>query len=104
MNKFSEGFQEYTDLWAEVNDIDNPEDKIYMEHITDKMCYELQLEVRPQVDELMRIELEMLREAQKYQKWLEKHRGNAILFYIIHHRDVAPWDHFCQIQPISKGR
>ncbi|KAB0803382.1 hypothetical protein PPYR_00352 [Photinus pyralis] len=54
--EFKLGFKEEEELW------DNREDspKPYLDIIRDEGCYELQLEIRRQVDELMRIELELL--------------------------------------------
>lgn len=48
------GFKEYNDLWQFRPDDENPNDAPYMEMITDEKCYEMQLELRKQVDELMR--------------------------------------------------
>lgn len=60
---FKTGFIEYKQIWDEINDFDNPLEEHYMEMITEEKCYEMQLELRPKVDELMRLELEMLEDA-----------------------------------------
>lgn len=59
--EFKIGFKEEAELW------DNREDSLkpYLDLIDDEACYELQLEIRRQVDELMRIELELLNVALK---------------------------------------
>ncbi|XP_017770546.1 PREDICTED: IQ and AAA domain-containing protein 1-like [Nicrophorus vespilloides] len=72
VQKFKTGFDEYREIWDPINDADNPLDKHYMHMITDEKCYEMQLEVREQVDILMRIELEILDEALQKDKWLKK--------------------------------
>ncbi|KAF2885219.1 hypothetical protein ILUMI_20938 [Ignelater luminosus] len=70
--KFNEAFKEYQELWDERPFEENKLQKPYMDIITDQKCYEMQLEVRPQVDELMRIELAMLNEALENDKWKAK--------------------------------
>lgn len=47
--------------WSFRNVNDPPQE--YLDLITDKLCYELQLEMREIVDELMRAELELLNKA-----------------------------------------
>ncbi|XP_011869574.1 PREDICTED: IQ and AAA domain-containing protein 1-like [Vollenhovia emeryi] len=42
---------------------ENDPEKVYLDLITEKLCYELQLEMREIVDELMRAELELLNKA-----------------------------------------
>lgn len=54
MGQFGEGFLEYKKIWDERDDMLNPTETHYMDMITDEKCYEMQMEVRPQVDELMR--------------------------------------------------
>lgn len=54
MGQFSEGFIEHKKIWDERDDMLNPLEKHYMDMITDEKCYEMQMELRPQVDELMR--------------------------------------------------
>ncbi|EZA61609.1 hypothetical protein DMN91_004111 [Ooceraea biroi] len=49
--------------WSLRDETGNPEQKEYLDLITDNLCYELQLEIREIVDELMRAELELLNEA-----------------------------------------
>lgn len=52
--KFKEAFEEYQEIWGERPFEENKLQKPYMDMIIDQKCYEMQLEVRPQVDELMR--------------------------------------------------
>lgn len=49
--------------WGLRDESDNPEQEEYLDLITEKLCYELQLEMREIVDELMRAELELLNKA-----------------------------------------
>lgn len=77
MDAIEEGFEEYAKMWANVNDAENPKNKPYMDVITEEKCYEVQMEVRPKVDELMRIELELLKAATQKDKWIEKKGGKA---------------------------
>lgn len=63
IGQFDEAFLEHKKLWDPIDDLKNPLEKHYMDMITEEKCYEMQLEVRPQVDELMRLELEMLENA-----------------------------------------
>lgn len=51
---FGEGFKEHKEIWDEIDDLQNPEERHYMSMITEEKCYEMQLEIRPMVDELMR--------------------------------------------------
>lgn len=51
---YNKGTEEYVKFWNERRDVDNPLEKHYMDIITDEKCYEMQLDVREQVDELMR--------------------------------------------------
>lgn len=51
---FEDGFNEEELLWSDRPYSDNPEAKPYMDMITEEKCYEMQMELRPQVDELMR--------------------------------------------------
>ncbi|KAF5299568.1 hypothetical protein FQR65_LT09373 [Abscondita terminalis] len=60
---FEEGFEEYKTIWDPKPDHLNPQCKPYMDMITEKRCYEVQLEIRKEVDELMRLELEYLNAA-----------------------------------------
>ncbi|XP_022907446.2 IQ and AAA domain-containing protein 1-like isoform X1 [Onthophagus taurus] len=63
MKLLIDSIQEYITLWREKKMIDNPLDEIYMDLILDQVCYEMQLEVRQNVDQLMKLELRMLNEA-----------------------------------------
>lgn len=49
--------------WSLRDESDNPEQEEYLDLITEKLCHELQLEMREIVDELMRAELELLNKA-----------------------------------------
>lgn len=49
--------------WSLRDESDNPEQEEYLDLIAEKLCYELQLEMREIVDELMRAELELLNKA-----------------------------------------
>ncbi|XP_070163305.1 dynein regulatory complex protein 11 isoform X2 [Polyergus mexicanus] len=49
--------------WSLRDESDNPEQEEYLDLITEKLCYELQLEMRVIVDELMKAELELLNKA-----------------------------------------
>ncbi|RZC41159.1 IQ and AAA domain-containing protein 1-like [Asbolus verrucosus] len=60
---FSKAFDEYQEIFHDRKDEDNPSEKHYMDIIHEEKCYEMQLEIRKQVDELMRLELEMLEDA-----------------------------------------
>nr|CAH7720166.1 unnamed protein product [Callosobruchus chinensis] len=60
---YKEGMKEHVEIWDQRNDFDNPLEKHYMDMITDRKCYEVQIEVRQKIDEAMRIELEMLEDA-----------------------------------------
>ncbi|XP_030750135.1 dynein regulatory complex protein 11-like [Sitophilus oryzae] len=57
------GEEDFVKIWNDRSDFDNPMETHYMDLITEKECYETQLQVRKQADELMRLELEMLLEA-----------------------------------------
>lgn len=63
MQQFKVGFDEHKRIWDERDDMLNPLEKHYMDLITEDKCYEMQMEVRPKVDELMRLELELLLDA-----------------------------------------
>ncbi|KAL2740635.1 IQ and AAA domain-containing protein 1-like [Vespula squamosa] len=54
---------EFIENWSYRDESSNPLQKPYLDLITDKLCYELQFEMRLIVDELMRLELEKLNEA-----------------------------------------
>lgn len=54
---------EFIENWSYRDESSNPFLKPYLDLITDKLCYELQFEMRLIVDELMRLELEKLNEA-----------------------------------------
>ncbi|XP_025074441.1 IQ and AAA domain-containing protein 1-like [Pogonomyrmex barbatus] len=58
-----EANNEFIRNWSLRNEEDNPEQKEYLDLITQKLCYELQLEMREIVDELMRAELQLLNKA-----------------------------------------
>ncbi|XP_046753211.1 IQ and AAA domain-containing protein 1-like [Diprion similis] len=49
--------------WSLRDETGNPHQREYLDLITDKLCYELQLEMREVVDELMRLELAALEAA-----------------------------------------
>ncbi|XP_046143375.1 IQ and AAA domain-containing protein 1-like [Osmia bicornis bicornis] len=57
--------QDFIKNWSFRDDSNDPQDKIYEDLIKDKLCYELQLEMRRIVDELMRLELQKLNKALK---------------------------------------
>lgn len=48
--------EDFEKLWNERSDFDNPDAEPYIDIITEKWCYETQLEVRKNADELMRYE------------------------------------------------
>lgn len=52
--RFKAGFNEQRELWGDKPFEQNPTDAPYMDIITDQKCYEMQLELRKNVDELMR--------------------------------------------------
>lgn len=60
---FNEGFTEQRKIWDKKSNTDNPFYKPDMELIQEQKCYEMQLEVRKEVDVLMRIELALLNDA-----------------------------------------
>ncbi|XP_044745551.1 IQ and AAA domain-containing protein 1-like isoform X2 [Coccinella septempunctata] len=60
---FAEGQAEHVKIWNERDEMLNPEETHYMDLITDQRCYEVQLEMRQKVDEMMRLELELLNDA-----------------------------------------
>ncbi|XP_063918928.1 dynein regulatory complex protein 11-like isoform X2 [Zophobas morio] len=60
---FLKAFEEYHEFFDERKDADNPEEKTYMDIIHEEKCYEMQLELRKIVDDMMRLELEQLEEA-----------------------------------------
>ncbi|XP_076235071.1 IQ and AAA domain-containing protein 1-like [Calliopsis andreniformis] len=60
-----EGNQNFITDWSFYDDRNDPPHKIYRHIIKDKLCYELQLEMREVVDELMRLELKQLNAALK---------------------------------------
>lgn len=49
--------------WSLRDESGNPKQREYLDLIAEKLCYELQLEIREIVDELMRAELELLNRA-----------------------------------------
>lgn len=51
---YKNGFKEYENLWSFRPDEENPNDAPYMDMITNEKCYEMQLELRKEVDEMMR--------------------------------------------------
>lgn len=55
--------QDFIKNWSFRDDSKDPQDKVYVDLIKDKLCYELQLEMRRIVDELMRLELQKLNKA-----------------------------------------
>lgn len=54
---------DFIKYWSLRDESDNPKQREYLDLITEKLCYELQLEIREIVDELMRAELELLNKA-----------------------------------------
>ncbi|KAK2577260.1 hypothetical protein KPH14_003400 [Odynerus spinipes] len=54
---------DFIENWSYRDESSNPLQKPYLDLITDKLCYELQLETRQIVDELLRLELDKLNEA-----------------------------------------
>ncbi|XP_015179536.1 PREDICTED: IQ and AAA domain-containing protein 1-like [Polistes dominula] len=58
-----EANNEFIENWSYRDESCNPLQRPYLDLIADKLCYELQLEMRLIVDELMRLELEKLNEA-----------------------------------------
>ncbi|XP_067206227.1 dynein regulatory complex protein 11-like isoform X2 [Linepithema humile] len=54
---------DFINNWSFRDESNNPEQEEYLDLITEKLCYELQFEMRKIVDELMRIELELLNKA-----------------------------------------
>jgi len=58
-----EANEDFIQNWSLRNEDDNPEQKVYLDIITERLAYELQLEIREIVDELMRAELELLNKA-----------------------------------------
>ncbi|KAJ8939867.1 hypothetical protein NQ318_010418 [Aromia moschata] len=69
---YNEGIKEHMEIWDQIDDFENPLEKPYTYMITDQECYETQLEVRKQVDELMRIELDLLQYALEVDKMRAK--------------------------------
>lgn len=71
--------------WSLRDESDNPKQREYLDLITEKLCYELQLEIREIVDEFMRAELELLNRAllmdrakdKKKRKIPEKAKGDC---------------------------
>ncbi|XP_018330984.1 dynein regulatory complex protein 11-like [Agrilus planipennis] len=61
--RFKDSIGEWKELWDPRPFEENPEQIHYMDIITDEKCYEVQLEVRQNVDEMMRLELELLKQA-----------------------------------------
>ncbi|XP_033336413.2 IQ and AAA domain-containing protein 1-like [Megalopta genalis] len=57
--------QDFIADWSFRDDSDDPRNKIYEDLIKNALCYELQLEMRKAVDELMRLELKRLNQALK---------------------------------------
>lgn len=58
-----EANEDFIRNWSLRDESDNPGQEEYLDLITEKLCYELQLEMREIVDELMRAELELLNKA-----------------------------------------
>lgn len=52
---YSEGQEDHQKIWNERDEMLNPEEAHYMDLITDQRCYEVQLEMRQKVDEMMRL-------------------------------------------------
>ncbi|XP_033207844.1 dynein regulatory complex protein 11-like isoform X2 [Belonocnema kinseyi] len=61
--------------WTLRDESGNPHQREYVDLITDGLCYELQLEMREIVDELMRLELDKLNQALK-----KDHKGDKEKF------------------------
>lgn len=55
--------RDYRNIWQDLDERKNQEQKYVFNMVKDEKCFELSLEVRKLVDELMRLELEILREA-----------------------------------------
>lgn len=53
-NLFLEAYEEHKKLWEARPFGDNPKQTHYMDLIHDEKCYEMQVEIRPLVDQLMR--------------------------------------------------
>ncbi|XP_054008025.1 IQ and AAA domain-containing protein 1-like [Hylaeus anthracinus] len=62
-NLLDDANQDFIANWSFRDESDDSQLKIYGDLITDKLCYELQLEMRKIVDELMRLELRTLNQA-----------------------------------------
>lgn len=58
-----EANEDFIRNWSLRDESDNPEQEEYLDLITEKLCHELQLEMREIVDELMRAELKLLNKA-----------------------------------------
>lgn len=63
LSSLQEANADFIKNWSLRDESGNPEQKEYLDLITEKLCYELQLEIREIVDELMRTELELLNKA-----------------------------------------
>lgn len=68
---------DFIENWSLRDESDNPEQKEYLDLIAEKLCYELQLEIREIVDELMRAELELLNKALQKDRGRDKKRTKA---------------------------
>lgn len=60
---YQKGITDHSEMWDKINDFDNPLETYYLNMITEQKCYENQLEMRRLVDDVMRIELDFLKEA-----------------------------------------
>ncbi|CAG9827912.1 unnamed protein product [Diabrotica balteata] len=60
---YREGMEEHLNIWDLRNDYDNPLEKHYTDIITEKQYLENQLECRKIVDNMMRVELDILNDA-----------------------------------------
>lgn len=63
LSSLEEANAEFIKNWSLRDESENPEQKEYLDLISEKLCHELQLEVREIVDELMRTELHLLNKA-----------------------------------------
>lgn len=63
LSSLEEANVDFVRNWSLRDESGNPEQKEYVDLIIEKLCYELQLEMREIVDEMMRAELELLNNA-----------------------------------------
>lgn len=63
LKRLREANNDFIENWSLRDETGNPNQREYLDIITNKLCYELQLEMREIVDELMRLELATLEAA-----------------------------------------